>query len=425
MASKCLERQAGEAMPRVMYLTAGYHRSGGIEVYLLHYATEMRRRGFDVRIVACDPLPSSPHWCLREVRARKIPIRSLAGREDFLLGGLLPFAAGWAVVRTLRWPGWTALRRALIKRQQGWRLRALIRRWQPAIIHVKGRIASEFLPILPPGRTVFHIATSGALDASWSPVEVVAIRSFAEHCARVFAPGSGVAERFKREFQISREVDVIFTMSPDGGMTGEGGSREKLGGASLQHGASCSGVRLGFLGRLAPGKGLPETLEALRILKQEGICPPFAIVGAGILEVPLRAFIMQHGLTHVTMVGEREPREALRCMDVLVLASESEAMPLVLVEAMASGHPCLATAVGGVPDLIRDGQEGFLLRDHAPATIAEGIRSLLALSPEALHDLSLRARKRYENCCRPEAVGTVVEGIYRQIICKSANSITK
>jgi glycosyltransferase involved in cell wall biosynthesis len=154
----------------------------------------------------------------------------------------------------------------------------------------------------------------------------------------------------------------------------------------------------------------------LALPKREGSDPPFVFVGDGPLAGKLRDTITRAGLTHATTAGVLPPREAVKRMDVLVLSSESEAMPLVLVEALSAGHPCVATAVGGVPDLIRDGVEGFLLQDGAPATIADGIRRMSAMSPDVFGAMSSRARARYEECCTPERVGAVVEKHYRKVL---------
>jgi hypothetical protein len=466
-----------------MYLAAGYARSAGIEIYLLHYATEMRRRGFDTRIVVFESLPAQSHWCLNEVRGRGISIRSLSEerssdlrlqtldhrpveRQDLratvppsnVYGLWSKVSSGALRVRRMlrgKWRGPTdaEMERWQSKRRQIQNLREMIRKEKPDIIHVKGRIIAEAWDVLPPERTIFHVATSGACDDSWTRDEVARFRPFIERCAAVLAPGSGVADRFKREFGIQRDVDVVFTMAPD--EAGEGLQTTDHGLRTTDHGLPAadpaeagprttddrlqtedsglqisgrrgcpssvvrslwSVIRFGFVGRLVAGKGIVETVEALALLRHEGIEPPFVFVGDGPLAGELRDAITRAGLTHATMAGVLPPREAVKRMDVLVLASESEAMPLVLVEALSAGHPCVATAVGGIPDLIRDGVEGVLLQDGTPATIADGIRRMSAMSPDVFGAMSSRARARYEQCCTPERVGAVVEKHYRKVI---------
>ena len=62
---------------------------------------------------------------------------------------------------------------------------------------------------------------------------------------------------------------------------------------------------------------------------------------------------------------------------MLLLASENESFGRVLVEAMGSGTPVIATAVGGIPEIVRDGQEGLLIPPGSPEQLANAIKQLL------------------------------------------------
>jgi glycosyltransferase involved in cell wall biosynthesis len=120
-----------------------------------------------------------------------------------------------------------------------------------------------------------------------------------------------------------------------------------------------------FLGRLHPQKNpmlLAEVLLALRPLR-----PKLGIVGGGVLERALRSRIAEAGLSdQVTFVGEVPHRDAgtwLRRARMLLLVSAMEGLPLAAIEAMHAGVPVVASAVGGLPELIEHCSSGFLVTD--------------------------------------------------------------
>src|SRR5262249_7603608 len=123
-------------------------------------------------------------------------------------------------------------------------------------------------------------------------------------------------------------------------------------------------LRVGFLGRLDPVKNLLPWISALWYSQREEIRVEGHIFGDGpdrkLGELAARRMgaqdlIFFHGATPT-------PQEALRQMDVLYSASSGEGFGLVLIEAMASGVPVVALALGGVTDIIENGVNGFLIR---------------------------------------------------------------
>jgi glycosyltransferase involved in cell wall biosynthesis len=81
----------------------------------------------------------------------------------------------------------------------------------------------------------------------------------------------------------------------------------------------------------------------------------------------------------VIFAGYREDAPRLMAAaDVFVLPSEQEGLPIALLEAMALGRPSIASAVGGIPEVINDGRDGLLIRPRDPAQLAEAIVALLS-----------------------------------------------
>lgn len=113
---------------------------------------------------------------------------------------------------------------------------------------------------------------------------------------------------------------------------------------------------VGFIGRLAPVKNPQMLLSAVRRLKEQGFSPGFrfVFVGDGELRMDLERNVQEMGVKdRVRFAGWRKRMESVyAALDAVVLTSLNEGTPVTLIEAMASGRPVAATAVGGVPDLM-------------------------------------------------------------------------
>jgi glycosyltransferase involved in cell wall biosynthesis len=131
---------------------------------------------------------------------------------------------------------------------------------------------------------------------------------------------------------------------------------------------------VGTVGRLAPEKDQALLVDAMAPLLSEG--RRLVIVGDGTEREALRARVASiPGGGYVHMLGERHDVESiLAALDAFALTSRTEGLPLVLLEAMATGLPVISTAVGGIPDLVEHGVTGLL----SPAADRESLREHLA-----------------------------------------------
>ncbi len=126
-----------------------------------------------------------------------------------------------------------------------------------------------------------------------------------------------------------------------------------------------SRILVGTVGRLERQKRVDLLLLAVSHLSIDARTTlQVAIVGGGSLERDLKALASELGISDlITWVGEVEDTSALMAaFDVFVLASDYEAMPYAVLEAMAAGLPVVATRVGGVETAITDGRSGFLVK---------------------------------------------------------------
>ncbi len=125
-----------------------------------------------------------------------------------------------------------------------------------------------------------------------------------------------------------------------------------------------------------PKKGIKNLLEAAKNL-QKKIDFQLLIIGTGKDERKLRQ-IAQEAAINVSFLGERnDVKEILQVIDIFVLASLYEGFPVVVLEAMASGLPIVASRVGGLKEAVLDGKTGFLVEPGSPDLLADKIETLL------------------------------------------------
>jgi glycosyltransferase involved in cell wall biosynthesis len=148
--------------------------------------------------------------------------------------------------------------------------------------------------------------------------------------------------------------------------------------------------RLLYVGRLAPGKGLRDLVQALELVILQYPEVRISLAGDGPLRGEITSLIKRSGLEeNMKLLGHVDSRERLCALYQrawgLILSSRHESLPTVILEAMACGTPVIATRVGSVMDVISDGVSGILVPPRAPEQMAEAICRLLG-------DAALRAR---------------------------------
>ena len=139
-------------------------------------------------------------------------------------------------------------------------------------------------------------------------------------------------------------------------------------------------LRVVTCGRLHPGKGHDDLVRATARLAGEGRDVSLAIIGEGADRSRLEALIGGLDLTgRVELLGQKsqpEIRDILARSDVFALASHNEAIGVATMEAMAMELPVVVTDVGGVHELVQDGETGLMVKPHEPDAIADAIRTL-------------------------------------------------
>jgi glycosyltransferase involved in cell wall biosynthesis len=135
-----------------------------------------------------------------------------------------------------------------------------------------------------------------------------------------------------------------------------------------------------YVGRLTELKCVDVLLRAFRIVQGRVPGAELKIIGDGELADSLRELARQLGLKNVDFmgnVGRDDVAKSMHESSVLVLPSKSEGFPLVIPEAMASGLPVITTAVKGLPEIVKDGENGYLVPPHDHEQLADRIIRLL------------------------------------------------
>ncbi len=136
---------------------------------------------------------------------------------------------------------------------------------------------------------------------------------------------------------------------------------------------------VGTIGRLSPVKGHRFFIEAVRGVVSRGRAVQGIIIGDGPEESELKTFARTIGMddTFRFLKSDFNTAAYLALMDIFVFPSLEEGLGLSLVEAMASGKPCIASDVGGISDVVRDGETGLLVPAGDPGRMSEAIVRLL------------------------------------------------
>jgi len=151
---------------------------------------------------------------------------------------------------------------------------------------------------------------------------------------------------------------------------------------------------IGIVARLVPIKNHHLFLQTAKLVAEAVPQARFLVVGDGELREELEAYARELGLDgRVLFTGWRRDLPRLYAdLDVVALTSINEGTPVSLIEAMAAGVPVVATTVGGVPDVVVNGETGYLVEAGDVKGMAEAITELLR-NPEKAREMGRKGRE--------------------------------
>ncbi len=184
-----------------------------------------------------------------------------------------------------------------------------------------------------------------------------------------------------------------------------------------RYGFSADQFIIGTVGSIIPKKGHKFLIEAAR-----NFCPQMPdckvlIVGEGSSKKDLEDLVQKENLTDffVFMGARKDIPELMKLMDVFVLSSLQEGFPRVLVEAMYMGLPVIASSVSGVPELVLDGETGFLVPPGNSKSICEKVL-ILNSDNDLRNKMGTKARERIQERFLSKHYLNKLEALYDDLI---------
>ena len=346
---------------RVLWLTKGLGL-GGAERLLTLAAARIDPTRFEVEVAYLLP------W-----KDAFVPELERAGMRTLCIGG--PRGAD---------PRWTL------------RLRRLLRDGNYAIVHTHSPVPAAAARLLARSPTRLIHTEHNVWDRYRRPTYAANALTYPRNDA-VIAVSEGVADSIRRPRWVPGRYPPVETLlhgvEPDAAPRGS----EARAAARNELGIDGSVPLVGTVANFTPKKDHAGLFQALDLVRRRIPEAVLILVGSGPLEDQLRADASARGLAEsVRFLGSRDDVPSLLpALDVFVLGSRFEGLPISLLEAMAAEVACVSTRVGGIPEAITDGVEGRLVPAGDPAALADAINEVL-LDRDARTSLAAAGRARVE-----------------------------
>lgn len=172
------------------------------------------------------------------------------------------------------------------------------------------------------------------------------------------------------------------------------------------------------VGRLHAAKGYPVLLKAFSRLVAEGATARLIVVGDGPAAGALDELSRNLGISdRVCFAGERtDIVDLLSAADSLVLSSEWEGLPNIIIEAQTAGLPVVATEVGGVGELVFEGENGYLAPPGDPAGLSTQMLRMMMLSAQQREQMGGAGRRQVEETFELDRVSNLWEKLFLDLL---------
>jgi len=359
---------------KVVHVETGMHLHGGA-LQVAFIVEGLARRGVD-NLVVCPPGAAlGQHLGGRHARVHEIP------------------CAGDADLRFL------------------WRLTGLLRRERPDVVHLHSRRGADVLGGIAARWTGIPAILSRRVDNPeywWSPLKY---RLF----TRVIAISQGIAEVLKAEGVPLEKVRVVRSALDPAPWQ----SPEPRAAFCREFGVPEDGLLVGVIAQLIERKGHRVLLDALDRMGAARPRMSVLFFGRGPLREALQAESAARGMDFIRIVGFRDDLSRwLGCFDLVVHPALMEGLGVSLLQASAAGVPIIACRAGGMPEAVRDCENGLLVPPGDAAALADAIRRL-AGDPALRRSLGDNGRRLISREFSTDAMAEGNLAVYREIAASS------
>ncbi len=302
-----------------------------------------------------------------------------------------------------------------------WRVYQLIKEMKPDVVHTHaakagfvGRLAAWLAGVPVIVHTFHGHVFRGYFSPSKTQFFIFLERMTARMSDTIITLSDGLRRELAEEYHITRKGRItVLPLGLDLGVFIK--MARKSGMFRKEYNIPADAPLIGIVGRITPIKNHPLFLKAAVEIRKQLPTARFVIVGDGETRAEIEALVDQLGLREAVIFAgwQKDLAHIYSDLDVLVISSVNEGTPVTVIEALSAGCPVVATAVGGLPDLLDHGKLGRLVNDQEPASLAKAIVEVVAKPPDGIEAQALMV-DRYGI----DRLVKDLDGLYRGILAK-------
>ncbi len=380
---------------------------GGPALHVAYLSAGLRDRGYETTLVAGD-VGEGEESMAYVAEGLSVPVTTLPGLHREI-----------APVRDLR---------------ATFRLARMMRELRPHILHTHtakagaiGRVATLLARGARPP-IVVHTFHGHVLRGYFGPVRTRVFRWLERQLARTADSLIAVSPEVRDDLvalgvaPASKFSVIRLGIELDERVADDGAARTKM--------RRALGIRdgrfaVGWVGRMTAVKRTDDVLRTFKQLRDLGVDACLCMVGDGPDRPQVEQLASELGIMRDCLFPgyQEEVGPFFAAFDVFVLPSGNEGTPVTAIEALASGCPVVATRVGGVPDVVRDGEDGFLVEPGAVEEVADRL-ARLARDPDLRARMGAAGRARVVPRYGVERLIDDVDRLYRELLAAKAVEVS-